>query len=257
MDSLKTKPAGELATLFVTSSHIGRVAYLTAGKALIALTAALQGNEKAAKTRLLKAGAKESDIRNGRQLALVWVEFVEAGHMTEAQFDQLRYLDAVGLRKAASLRGMEFAIANLGDMAEIAHIAEHGTTTAEAQASRERAAKPGKVSVTATATAPAEATTAPETSVATAAPSNVVPGPGAETTAPATETTTARPAKGKDKRAEVMRLVEATEAAALDYLTDSSLTPEGMQALVDRIIAMGQTVTTAAAQVQEAAQAAA
>ena len=261
MAAFKGMDANMLTNLFVTSSTQSRVAYICAAKAFIALVALVQ-SDKSAKTRLLKAGAKESDIRNGRQLALVYAEFVETGHITEEQFNELRYLDAVNLRRVARELGMETAVSHANNLDEIAHLAETGMTTAQAAAKADRVAKaavvapvsaPATAPATTTATEPTPATvtveTAPVVAVtapATAPGANIVAGPGA------TETTTAK-ARKSDKGAEVKRLADALEAAAMEALTSPETTAASIAAIVERVTALARTVVEAAASLEAAA----
>jgi hypothetical protein len=254
MAEIKQLDAGALTNLFVTSSNASRVAYLESAKALIALVAAL--GIEAAKTRLLKAGAKESDIRNGRQLSLVWEEYVEPGHLSEDQFNELRYLDAVALRAVARTRGTEFAIANLADLEEIAHVAEHGMTRAESATKADREAKAAAKKAAATPTVVAVASTAEATPTAPTAtegtPSNVVPMQGPAATG-AAQTEATAPAKPKSKgvpMAEFAKLADTLEATALGIVSHPSATPAELAVLVERVVNLARTVSEAAAQVQ-------
>jgi hypothetical protein len=259
MAEIKQLDTGALTNLFVTSSNASRVAYLESAKALIALVAAL--GIEAAKTRLLKAGAKESDIRNGRQLSLVWEEYVEPGHLSEDQFNELRYLDAVALRAVARTRGTEFAIANLADLEEIAHVAEHGMTRAESATKADREAKaaakkaaatPTVVAVASSAAPSADATpTAPTATATEGLPSNVVPMQGPAASGAKTEATA--PAKPKSKgvpMAEFAKLADTLEATALGIVSHPNATPAELAVLVERVVNLARTVSEAAAQVQ-------
>jgi hypothetical protein len=261
MAEVKKLDAGALTNLFVTSSVAGRVAYIGCAKALIALVATL--GIESAKTRLLQAGAKESDIRNGRQLSLVWEEFYEPGHLTEAQFNELRYSDAVALRTVKRTRGLEVAMANLADMDEIAHIAEYGITRAEAADKAERDAKKLAEAHATAAKAKAASAATPEvvSPVATTVtanegtPSNVVPmHPAAATDTAKTETGAA--AKAVKPRGRPMtefgRLADTLEATALAIVKDTSVTQAELAVLVERLLGIARTVGEAAAAVQAA-----
>ncbi|MDR1282405.1 MAG: hypothetical protein LBK99_16525 [Opitutaceae bacterium] len=123
--------------LVVEQSTIARRAYVATAKAIIRLTKLLEGTKDTLFGVLGKAGVSVSNIKNGQQLARVWASLVVPGHMSEGQFNELLFLDAVAINKIIREHGVAKLKPILGDLEEVSHFAEHGVTRAEKQKAEE------------------------------------------------------------------------------------------------------------------------
>ena len=157
--------AEELASVAATSLRAGRVAYVEAGKALVALDAATQDSRKSDKL-LQKKGASAYEIRSGRIMANVYKTFVQSGHVSEDEFAEITLANARDFESAAQRRSVEkmkaagvFSLGVKAMATEMALIAETGKTKPERETGSKTAEKVEEDSTGKTA----ENTTATET----------------------------------------------------------------------------------------------
>jgi hypothetical protein len=209
----KSVSASENSKQFVLSNERGRIAYLEAAIRLIALTSQV-GAEKAA-DMVRKDGSPESDIKNARQLVRVYETLVEKGHVTEAWFAEIRYMDAVAINRALAVKpAKELAYvwkrSLKSAVVECEVIAETNMTQTE-RTEKELAEEKAKQQ--------AEKAAAEAAKKAAETPA---PAPAPETTAPAVETPA--PATAPTESATTETPAATAPAAALSVAPEASKT---------------------------------
>ncbi len=252
---------GRTALLDIASSAnaIGKAAFVTTAKVIVCVENSLKGNETKFSV-LRSAGFRDSDIKNGSQLARVWEEFVEPGHISEDRFDELTFRDAVHIHAAAKARGKDIvrSVMNTPKWSEeLDCLADHGQTLTErkdaeaarkakevkAAAEKAEAAKKAEADAATPEVEPPTPEPKGKAKPATSDPAEASPEPSAgEETAGAGETppdatpapakaksaqiaTVSSPAPGKGQSAKVnefRKLMAAAEAIGLDIISSGT-----------------------------------
>lgn len=96
----------ELVAFFAVSIAAGRVAYLNASHALIALVDQL-GSEAKAVAALKAGGADMNDVKNALRHVAVYDAVVRPGHASLEWFDGVTYMDAVAINRAVARVGIK------------------------------------------------------------------------------------------------------------------------------------------------------
>ncbi len=262
MEAIQSLGRTALLAIAVQVHDVGRAAYVTLAKIIVRVEDTLKPGETKFGV-LREAGFKDSQIKNGSQLARVWQEFVEPGHMSEAVYDSLGFTDAVNLHAVTAKRGKDFVRSLLAMpdwMDELDHVAEHGQTRLEKKdADAAKAAKEAKAladKAEATAKAAADAAPKPEETAAEMSPSPTPASPNepkattgtaaptptnAAAKAPESAKVVKAPLPAKDRVQELRKLLAAAETLALDILTSG--TPDEAREVAETVEAFAKAVS--------------
>jgi hypothetical protein len=170
--SLAAKSVEELTTFARAQFEAGRAAFINAAKAMIELDVRGEDGLKV----LRKAGVKLSTVQNARYAVRFYHDAVKPGFVTEADFDQMGYLDFYRACIVADRLGGKDGWKSLGERKlltepeELQCLYEHRMTRAEKILADKKAADEAKKAA-ATPAAPAQAPKA------AAAPAKSTPAP--------------------------------------------------------------------------------
>lgn len=149
MDSILSLSQADRVNLFVDKGTAHAAIYLELGKLFRVIEANLTRRDKGIFPLLEKAGVKKGTISNANYAAKVF-DLVDAGQITEADFDTLSFSECFAIARVTSSRSKKrlttedvaAAIKSRADFAEdFNHICEFGVTVAErAQAESDAAA---------------------------------------------------------------------------------------------------------------------